>query len=91
MMKGVNAYDKNTAFVWSNFGRKNFEDMPKLTENMIVVITGCKGAWIHVYDVSGMDKNEERALVACHCKMLANGCNYTYAIVQHEGNVYFCE
>lgn len=91
MMKGINASDKNSAFVWSNYGEKNFENIPELTENMIVVITNCKNARIHVYDVSDMNKNEERALVTRHCTELTSGCDYTWKIVRHIGNTYFCE
>ena len=89
MIKGICGYEENTAFVWSNYSKN--KKMPKLTEDMIVVISGCKNAWIHVYDVSDMNKKEERALVTRHCTELTSGCNYTWKIVRHIGNTYFCE
>ena len=86
MIKGICGYEENTAFVWSNYSKN--KKMPKFTEDMIVVIND--GRDIMIYDVSGLNKNEERNLVVRHCRYFSDGCNYKYEIAQHIGNVYFC-
>ena len=86
----INKGDENTIFVWSSFGEKNFDSMPPVDDNMIVVITNASNPIISIYNTNGFNKEEIIETVKKHCTLMSLGCNYTYELKYVCGNTYFC-
>ena len=76
-------------FVWSSFTGR-FEDIPEVTDDMIVIVTNSERKDITVYDVKGLTEEEINIVVRLHCADITSGCNYSYSIRKKIGNCYFC-
>lgn len=88
---GITAADENSIFVWSSIVAKNFEEMPEVTDDMIVVVTNAKDTTITLYNVKGFSEHDILEVVKRHCSYLCRGCNYTYRLIKKVGNCFFVD
>ena len=86
---GITAADEDSIFVWSSPFAKNFEEMPEVTDDMIVVVTNAQHTFITIYDVKGFSEHDIMRVIKRHCSYLCHGCNYTYKFIKKVGNCYF--
>lgn len=83
------AGEENSIFVWSSFLAKNFEEMPDVTDDMIVVITNAHQPTVTIYNVKGFSEQDINRVIKRHCSYIGSGCNYTYKLIKKVGNCYF--
>ena len=86
---GITAADENSIFVWSSAFAKNFEEMPEVTDDMIVVVTNAHHPIITIYNVAGFTEDDIMSVIERHCSFICGGCNYTYKFIKKVGNCYF--
>ncbi len=86
---GITAADENSIFVWSSAFAKNFEEMPEVTDDMIVVVTNAQHTYVTIYNVKGFSEHDIMRVIKRHCSYICQGCNYTYKFIKKVGNCYF--
>ena len=77
-------------FVWSSFTGR-FDDMPEVTDDMIVIVTNSERRDITIYDVKGLTDEEIYTVVEMHCADITRGLCYSYSLAKKVGNCYFCD
>lgn len=85
----ITAAGENSIFVWSSPFAKNFNEMPEITDDMIVVITNAQHTHVTIYDVKGFSDEDIMEAVKRHCSYISQGCNYKYKFIKKIGNCYF--
>ena len=83
------AGQENSIFVWNSAFANNFNEMPQVNDDMIVVICNAHAPTITIYDTKGFSEEEILEVVKHHCSYVTSGCNYTYELVKKIGNCYF--
>lgn len=80
--------EENSVLVRSSFGLSNFDSMPFLSDNKVVIITNFLKPNITIYDVSGLSVDDIELLIKLHINSLCFACNYRYEHVNIIGNIY---
>ena len=75
--------------MWNSFNCKNFNEIPRVNDDMIVIVANGHNPSIAIYNASGLDVAQREELAKLHGKYITAGCNYTYDVVRVIGNVYF--
>lgn len=81
---------ENRIIVTTAFGVKNFADMPELKKDCAILIVNAASPFVVVMDTTGLNESETEELVQGELNCLTRGCNYSYNIIQHINNCYFC-
>lgn len=76
--------------LFSSYGIKNFNQMPQINDNSIVMIVNSNQPYIVIFDTTGLSESEVINLVNMELSYLTLGCNYKYEITQKIGNCFFC-
>ena len=77
-------------FVWSSI-TNSFDDMPEVTDDMIVIVTNSDRIFIAVYNVEGLTDEEINDVIRLHCTYIASGCCDPCPVRKKIGNCYFCD
>lgn len=86
---GITAADENSIFVWSSPFAKSFDEMPEVTDDMIVVITNAQHTYVTIYNVKDFSEEDIDRVIKRHCSYVTQGCNYGYKLIKRVGNCYF--
>lgn len=76
--------------LFSSYDIKNFNQMPQINDNSIVVIVNAHQPYIVIFDTTGLNESEIVDLVKMELTYLTFGCSYKYKIIQKIGNCFFC-
>ncbi len=85
----ITAGGENSIFVWSSPFTYSFDEMPEVTDDMIVVITKAQNTYVTIYNVKGFSEQDIMRVIKRHCSYVCRGCNYTYKFIKKIGNCYF--